>query len=180
MGKDKFGINYIDLDDENVISSLMPEIKTPPFGYDKKMMVIKNSGLFRKETKKKVQGLKELRDSLEKYIKENYEEVKQNLLLVFIEESVEKLNITKIFESIGGIICEFQEEKPLKLEKRLLSICDAYKVKTENGAIKELIEISGTNLQCLINEIRKLIEYAGERWYYNERKCIESCNKNIR
>lgn len=172
MGKGKLGINYINLDDENVIDLLMPEIKTPPFGYDKKMIVIKNSGLFRKEMKKKVQGLKELRDSFEKYIKENAEEVKQNLVIVFIEESVEKLNITKTFESIGAVICEFQEEKPLKLEKRLCAICDAYKVKTENGAIKELIDTSGTNLQCLINEIRKLIEYAGERWYYNERKCI--------
>lgn len=32
---------------------------------------------------------------LEKYLKENLEEIKQNLVLVFIEDGVEKLNITK-------------------------------------------------------------------------------------
>ena len=45
------------------------------------------------------------------------------------------------------------------LEKRLTAICSAYKVKAEPGAIKFLIETSGTSMQELINEIRKLIEY---------------------
>lgn len=92
------GINYIELDEENVIKSLMPEIQTPPFGYEKKMIVVKNSGLFKKETKKKINGLKELRENLEKYLEHNIEEVKQNLVLIFIEDSVEKLNITKKVE----------------------------------------------------------------------------------
>ncbi len=43
-----------------------------------------------------------------------------------------------------------------------MAICNAYKVNVEDGAIKELIDISGTNMQNLINEIRKQIEYAGE------------------
>lgn len=140
----------------------MPEIQTPPFGYAKKIIVVKNSGLFRKETKKKVSGLKELRDTLEKYLEDNLEEIKQNLILVFIEESIEKLNITKKIEMLGGSICEFEYQKPFQIEKRLLGICDAYKVKSENGAIKRLIEISGISMQELINEIRKLIEYVGE------------------
>ncbi len=119
-------------------------------------------GLFKKETKKKIQGLKELRESLEKYLKENAEEVKQNLSLVFIEDSVEKLNITKRVEEVGVIISEFPLQKPFEIEKRLTAIANAYKVKTENGAIKELIEISGTSMESLINEIRKQIEYVGE------------------
>ena len=113
------------------------------------MIVVKNSGLFKKETKKKVSGLKELRDNLEKYLEDNIEEIKENLLLIFVEDSVEKLNITKTVEKIGG------------------AICNAYKVNVENGALSKLIETSGTNMQELINEIRKQIEYAGERWNYN-------------
>ena len=74
----------------------MPEIQTPPFGYEKKLIVVKNSGLFKKETKKKINGLKELRDTLEKFLEENNEEIKQNLIIVFIEENIEKLKITKV------------------------------------------------------------------------------------
>jgi len=48
------------------------------------------------------------------------------------------------------------------LEKRLTAICNAYKVKADSGVIKFLIETSGTSMQELINEIRKLIEYVGE------------------
>ncbi len=162
FGDLQVGINYIELDDENIINSLMQEIQTPPFGYDKKMIVVKNSGLFKKETKKKVTGLKELRDTLEKYLKDNAQEVSEHLVLVFIEDSVEKLKITKQIEESNGIVCEFALQKPLQLEKRLNAIAKAYKVNVDSSTIRELIDVSGTSMQELINEIRKQIEYVGE------------------
>ena len=39
------GINYIQIDDTN-IDSLISDIETPSFGYDKKLIIVKNSGLF--------------------------------------------------------------------------------------------------------------------------------------
>lgn len=109
----------------------------PCFGYEKKLIVVKNSGLFKKETKKRgVSNLKETRESLEKYLKENAEDIKQNVVLVFIEEGIEKLNITKLIESIDGIICEFPLQKPIQIEKRLDAICKAYKVNVENRSYK--------------------------------------------
>lgn len=79
----------------------MEELQMPCFGYEKKMIIVKNSGLFKKETKKKATGTKEIRDNLEKYLKENIDDIKERIVLIFIEESVEKLNITKTFESLG-------------------------------------------------------------------------------
>lgn len=162
FGETKQGINYIELDEENFINNLMPEIQTPSFGYPKKMIIAKNTGLFKKETKKKVTGLKELRDTLEKYLKENIEIINETLELIFIEDSVEKLNITKTVEALGGTIKNFEQEKPMQIQKRLEAICKAYKVTPEAGTLNYLIENSGTSLQELINEIRKQIEYAGE------------------
>ena len=46
------GINYIEIDEES-LDSLLQEIAMPCFGYSKKMIIVKNSGLFKKETKKK-------------------------------------------------------------------------------------------------------------------------------
>ena len=156
------GINFIEID-EDTIGSLMQEIQTPSFGFPKKMIIVKNSGLFRKETKKKGSAsVKDLRDNLEKFLKNNIEYIKESMVLVFIEENVEKLNITKTVESLGGTICEFELQKPIIIEKRLAAICNAYKVKAEQGALEFLIETSGTSMQQLINEIRKLIEYVGE------------------
>lgn len=99
FGEKIVGINYLELDEDN-IQNLMQEIQMPCFGYSKKMIIIKNSGIFKKETKKKQSSIKEIRDNLEKYIKENTEYIKENLILIFIEDSVEKLNITKTIETM--------------------------------------------------------------------------------
>ena len=177
------GINYIELDEETT-GSLMQELETPSFGYPKKMIIVKNSGLFKKETKKRgTASIKDIRDELEQYFKKNAEYIKENLVLIFIEDSVEKLNITKTIESIGGTVCEFELQKPIMIEKRLTAICNAYKVKVEQGAIGFLIEISGTSMQELINEIRKLIEYVGENGTITrqdvEKLAIKSLDSNI-
>ena len=42
------GINYISLDETN-INSLISNLETPAFGYDKKLIVAKDTGLFKKE-----------------------------------------------------------------------------------------------------------------------------------
>ena len=126
-----YGINYIELDTDS-IDNLMQELQMLCFGYSKKMVIVKNSGLFKKDTKKKTSGIKEIRDNLEKYLKENAEYVKERLVIIFIEDSIEKLNITKLIENLGGIICEFTEQSPILLEKRLTAICSAYKVNAEN------------------------------------------------
>lgn len=79
----------------------MQELQMPCFGYDKKMIIVKNSGLFKKETKKRGSNTKETRDNLEKYLKENIEDIRERIVLVFIEENIEKLNITKALENTG-------------------------------------------------------------------------------
>ena len=42
------GINYISLDETN-INSLISDLETPAFGYDRKFIVAKDTGLFKKE-----------------------------------------------------------------------------------------------------------------------------------
>ena len=40
------GINYVIIE-ENLINDLIYNIESPAFGYDKKLIVVKNSGLFK-------------------------------------------------------------------------------------------------------------------------------------
>ena len=44
------GINYIQIDEKN-IENLITDIQTPPFGFNKKLIIVKNSGLFNKTNK---------------------------------------------------------------------------------------------------------------------------------
>ena len=44
------GINFIQIDDTNV-EELISDLETPAFGFGKKLIIAKNTGLFKKEKK---------------------------------------------------------------------------------------------------------------------------------
>ena len=158
FGEKVLGINYV-LIDETGINDIIQNIEMPSFGYDKKLIIVKNSGLLKKDGRKK-SGSPE-QDRIAEFIKDNMDIIEEAVILVFFEETADK-NI--VYEQIEkkGIVCNISELKPYELVKRLKQICNMYKVNVDEVTLNYLIEISGTNLQILINEIRKLIEYAGE------------------
>lgn len=158
FGEKLLGINYI-LIDELGTENLISDIQMPAFGYDKKLIIVKNSGLFKKDGRKKAGS--PVQEKIAEYIKENFDVIEESVILVFIEQEADK-NI--VFEAISknGIICNIEELKPFQLVKKLKQICNLYKVNCDDITLNYLVETSGTNLQNLINEIRKLIEYAGE------------------
>lgn len=154
------GINYINIDDTN-ISELISDIETPAFGYEKKLLIVRNSGILKKEGKRKNTELSNLREKISRYIKENIDIINDSVVLVIIEEDIDnKQELYKIFDKFG-VVCNFEYQKPIQIQKRLKAICNAYHVDIDDSSLKHFIEVCGTNMQELINEIRKLIEYAG-------------------
>ena len=59
-------------------------------------------------------------------------------------------------------MCNFEYQKPYQIQNRLKAIINAYKVNVDANTLAYLIECCGTDMQELINETRKLIEYTGE------------------
>ena len=172
------GINYI-LIDENNIQELISDIETPSFGYEKKLIIARNTGLFKREAKGRSGGLsKELKDRINEYIKENIELINSAVILIFVEIEVEKNAVYNTIDKIGTI-CNFEEQKTFQIIKRLKNICNSYKVNIEENNLQYLIECCGTNMQDLINEIRKLIEYAGENGTIQKIDIDKLCNKKI-
>ena len=156
------GINFIQIDDTN-IQEIIDDIETPAFGYEKKLIIAKNTGLFKKE-KKTAKGqdliLNKVIDKVANYINENIDLIEGAVELIFVEESVEKNSLYKAIEEHGEIIA-FPLLKLPALIQNIQKICAAYKVKIDNEVAKYFVETCGTNMQDLINEIRKLIEYVG-------------------
>ena len=153
------GINYILLDEDNV-EEIISDIQTPAFGYEKKLIIARDTGILKKEGKKKNAKLQELKEKLNNYITENIDIINQSVVIVFIEKEVEKSKLYKTIEKLG-VVCEFSFQKPLQIKKRLKAICNGYKVNIEESTLQYFIECCGTDMQNLINEIRKLIEYVG-------------------
>ena len=155
------GINYILLDDTN-INGIISDIETPAFGYEKKLIIAKNTGLLKKDLKKKNKNDNSaLKEKINTYIKENIEQINETIVLVFIEENVEKCELLSTIEKFGAV-CNFEYQKPYQIQNRLKTIINAYKVNVEMSTLTYLIECCGTDMQELINETRKLVEFTGE------------------
>jgi DNA polymerase-3 subunit delta len=153
------GINFIKVDETNV-SQLISYIETPCFGFDKKLIIVKESGLLKKEGKKKNSTLSNLIENVANYIKENISEIKEDSVIVFVEQEAEKNKLFNVINDFGKVV-NFEPERLPNLIKRVKAICAAYKVEISENDAQYLIECCGTNLQDIINEVRKLIEYAG-------------------
>ena len=157
FGKIQSGINYIEIDDCNVLE-IISNLETPAFGFDKKLILVKNSGLFKKDTKGQIG---ESREKLEKYLKDNFEFVKDFNVLIFLEEDALKtLNIYKFIQK-EGIIIEHDFLKPFQIKDRIKKISNAYKVSIDDSTAEYFIDTVGTNMQDVMNELRKQIEFAG-------------------
>ena len=157
------GINFIQIDDTN-IQELIADIETPAFGYEKKLIIARNTGLFRKE-KKTAKGqeviINKFVNKIAEYIDENISLINEAVELIFVEEEVDKNNLYKTIEK-NGEVTAFMLLKLPDLIQNIQKISMVYKVKIDNGTAKYFIECCGTNMQDLINEIRKLIEFVGQ------------------
>lgn len=156
-------------------------MRHPAFGYEKKLIIAKNTGLFKKE-KKTAKGpeaeLIKLSNKIADYINENIDLIDSAVELIFVEETAEKNELYKAIEKNGTVI-EFAELKLPELIQNIQKICTAYKVKIDNSTAKYFIENCGTNMQDLINEVRKLIEYVGENGVITNKEVDLLCIKQI-
>ena len=189
------GINYIQIDDTNV-EELISDLETPAFGFPKKLIIAKNTGLFKKEKKtssksKTVKGGKEtkkkkatveeklpLPEKMANYLQENEQELNETVELVFIEEEAEKNTLYQTIEKVGEVK-EFILLKLPELVANLKKIVGAYQVNLDDNTAKYLVESCGTSMQDLINEVRKLIEYKGTGGTITKEDIDKLCIKQI-
>lgn len=172
MANYKNGINYCYLDETNV-NNIISELETPSFGYDKKLIIVKNAGLLKKIPKTKKKAQSNISNKLAEYVKENIELINESIVLVIIEGEIEKGELLEVLKNNNIVICEFQRLKLNEIAARLQNVCKLYDVEVEEKTLLHLVEVSGTSMQNLMNEIRKLIEYVGK----SGKITIEDINK---
>lgn len=152
FGELQLGINYIQIDESNV-NNVISDIETPAFGYEKKMIIVKNANLMQKKNA--------ISDKLSEYLNDADKQILDSIELIIIEDSVEKNVLFNTISKIG-MIKEFNEQKISQLITKVKSISAAYGVQIQENVAQYFIECTGTNMEDIINEIRKLIEYAGK------------------
>lgn len=171
------GINYITIDESNV-DNLISDLETPAFGFEKKLIIAKNTNLFKKDTKSKKSDNSDLKEKINDFLKENIEIMRQTVVLIFVEETADKCKLYSTIEE-NGIVCNFEYQKVNQIQARLKSIFNAYEVQIDPSTLLYLIESCGTNMQDLINESRKLIEYAGKYGKVEKTDIDNLCIKKV-
>lgn len=152
FGELQLGINYIQIDESNV-NNVISDIETPAFGYERKMIIVKNANLMQKKNA--------ISDKLSEYLNDADKQILDSIELIIVEDSVEKNALFNTISKIG-MIKEFNEQKISQLITKVKSISVAYGVQIQENVAQYFIECTGTNMEDIINEIRKLIEYAGK------------------
>ncbi len=152
FGELQLGINYIQIDESNV-NNVISDIETPAFGYERKMIIVKNANLMQKKNA--------ISDKLSDYLNDADKQTLDSIELIIVEDSVEKNALFNTISKIG-MIKEFNEQKIGQLITKVKSISAAYGVQIQENVAQYFIECTGTNMEDIINEIRKLIEYAGK------------------
>ena len=82
------GINFITIDETNC-DELIADIETPSFGYEKKLIIARNTGLLKKDGKRKNVELSKLKEKISAYLKDNIDLVRSSVVLVFVEEEAD-------------------------------------------------------------------------------------------
>ena len=145
-----------------IFGEIISDLETPSFGFDKKLIVAKNTGLFKKEGRKKAKkDDQSMKTKLLDYLQSNFEYIKDSIILIFVEEEAEKGDLLE-FINKNGVVCNFEYQKTAQIQARIKAITNAYKVNIDAPTLSYFIECCGTDMQDLINEIRKLIEYVGQ------------------
>lgn len=145
-----------------IFGEIISDLETPSFGFNRKLIVAKNTRLFKKEGKKKAKKDEQsIKTKLLDYLNDNFDFIKDSVVVVFVEEEADKCELMQFIDK-NGIVCNFEYQKANQIQARLKAITNAYHVGMDAPILSYFVECCGTDMQDLMNEIRKLIEYAGE------------------
>lgn len=163
------GVNCITLDDVS-ITNLIQEVSTPCFGYENKLIIVNNSKLFKINRKKSSEFDEDNEtedspssNSNETDIIDFLEKITiENTTIIFNEIDVAKnKKIYKLIDKIG-FVKEFKQLKDKEIIPYVIELCSKYEVKISKEVATYFVTICNNNMEDIINELRKLIEYVGK------------------
>lgn len=162
-------LNYVQLDDKKLsVQSLSDELMSVPVMSEKKMIVVKNSGIF---------GNSKLNDY--KTVCELLEDIPDYLCVIFTEKEFDKkkeknLDIIKKH----GQIVKFDPLSPVQLERWLDKMFSDREKSILPRDAGTMIRLCGQSMAALYNEFSKVLSYVGERQKITEADILAVVSKS--
>ncbi len=152
------GINYIVLDKDN-ISSLISELTTYPFGFEKKLIIVNIATKMSSDDENSNNKNDWFNDDVTKNILNSID----TNVIVFVGDFQARSKIYK-FVSANGKCIECNKPKSKKdIAPWVVSITRQYNKNISIENANYMIQICSADKLLLFNEIQKMIDYIGER-----------------
>lgn len=152
-----------------------------PMFSENKIVIVKNSGLFKSQRKSreedsKSSGGKGRKDELSEFL----EDVPSYTCLVFLEDEIDKrLKAAGVIKK-HGLMVEFDYQKPADLAKWVVKAFEASKKKIDILTASMLVENSERGMTEILNEVNKVILYVGDRRQITGEDIEKVCTKSIK
>ena len=128
--------------------AIMEAADTMPFFADYRLIVIEDSGLFKKEA-----------DALVKYIPN----MPETTILIFVESQMDKRS--KLYKAVNakGYVVELKRQEPAYIEKWILSILKKEGRQITRNTMTHFLERTGNDMDLIRSELDKLLAYTDGR-----------------
>ena len=170
-------LNKVVLEGKTTPSDIIDNCETMPVFSEKRMVVVKNSGLFKSKKKAEEKGKKgKSEDELAQFL----QNVPEHACLIFIETEIDKrIKYVDLIKK-HGLIVEFDYRKPEELVSWVIKRIKAGNHEMEPNTAAKLVEYCEPGMDDISNEISKLSAYAGDRQKISAADIKKVCTKSVK
>lgn len=171
------------------VNKIIDACETLPFLSEKRLVIIKDSGVF-KSSGKNIEGTNEKTEKVEKKEKrkkksndELYDFVKalpDHICIIFVEQDADKR--VRYYDAVkqAGVIVEFDYQRPVDLAKWVISEFRALKIAITAGEAAYLVEYSEPGMTDIHTQVQKLSAYKADIGVVTRDDIHKVCNKSIK
>jgi len=172
-------LNFIYFDGKTDVNSIIANCETLPIFSEKKLVIAKNSGLFKSKKGDATDSSgdkKSTKDKLSEYL----ENMPAYTCLILVETEIDKrLKLVNAIKKYG-LLVELDFQKPADLVKWVIKVFRNYNKSIEQMPASYLVENSEYSMTELLNEIEKIVNFVGDKNQININDIESVCNKSIK
>ena len=162
-GNDSMNVNRFQ-DKNPDIREIISLADTMPFFSDSRLILIENSGLFKRDA-----------SELAEYL----EHMPETTHILFLEDEIDKRN--KLFKTVKklGYYAEMKRQTEAELERWIVLLLKKEHIQLTRSTMQYLLETIGTDMNVIRNELDKLISYLGDRQVLEPADIDRICSRQI-
>jgi DNA polymerase-3 subunit delta len=171
-------LNRIVLEGKVSVTEILDNCETMPVFSEKKVVVVKNSGMFKQ--KRKSEGNTRGKNPQDNELIRCMESIPAYTCLIFYEEDIDKRLKAVKFVQDNGLLVEFPYQKHNELTRWVIKHFKFNKKSIDPLIASQLIESCDQGMKEILNEINKVIMYMGDRQEATVEDIEAVCSRSIK